>query len=211
MVLGLFEDVQEGEHDDQRVDAQDQDPDQKRSDSPELEVRDEYSAGINVFLHFSVLGVIAVVSGQPFLFPSLGPSAYLMATGEQPREEGAYHVVGGHAVAVVAGLIAYGLFAGDTSTYELFDQADPAFSMDLVRLSVSATAAMVITTVAMLVTKTNHPAACATTLIIALGLMGGLADAVIIVVAVAILMVFHDRVLSSLAKRYGFKPRDARE
>lgn len=177
----------------------------------ELEVRDEYSAGINVFLHFSVLGVIAIVTGQPFLFPSLGPSAYLMATGEQPREEGAYHVVGGHAVAVVAGLIAYALFARDAVAYVVFAGTDPSFTWDVVYLTVSSTAAMVLTTVAMLVTKTNHPAACATTLIIALGLMGGLEDAVIIVVAVAALVFFHDRVLSSLAKRYGFKPRDARE
>ncbi|WP_263019943.1 HPP family protein [Natronobiforma cellulositropha] len=177
----------------------------------EYSVRDEYSAGLNVFLHFSVLGVIAVVTGQPFLFPSLGPSAYLLATGEQPREEGPYHVVGGHAVAVVAGLLAYALFANDTSAYEVFAAADPAFSWEIVALTASSTAAMVLTTVAMLVTKTNHPAACATTLIIALGLMGGLTDAVVIVVAVAILVGFHEYLLAPLARRFGFVPEDARE
>lgn len=174
-------------------------------------IRDEYSAGINVFFHFGVLGVIAIVTGRPFLFPSLGPSAYLMATGEQPREEGPYHVIGGHAVAVAGGLIAYGVFVDGASTYVVFQDADPAFSRELVALTASATVAMIITTVVMLVTGTNHPAACATTLIIALGLMGGLADAVVIIAAVAVLTYVHEWAIKPLARYYGFKPREARE
>ena len=173
--------------------------------------RDEYSAGVNVFVHFGVLGIITIASGRPFLFPSLGPSAYLMATGEQPREEGAYHVIGGHTVAVAAGMIVYTIFVHEgASTYVVFQEADPALSRELVVLSASATLSMILTTVVMLLTKTNHPAACATTLIIALGLMGGLADAVVIIVAVAILTFMHEYVIEPLAKFFGFKPRDAR-
>lgn len=37
-----------------------------------LTLKDEYSATVNVFLHFTVLGVIALATGRPFLFPSLG-------------------------------------------------------------------------------------------------------------------------------------------
>ncbi len=175
-----------------------------------LNLKDEYSATVNVFLHFTVLGMIALVTGRPFLFPSLGPSAYLIATGEQPRAEGAYHVIGGHTVAVAGGLIAYALFGNEVSAYVVFARPDPAFSMAVVYLWASGTVAMILTTTAMLVTKTNHAAACATTLIVALGLMGGLEDGVIIVVAVAILWYFHDKVISPLANRYGFVPRDAR-
>jgi len=186
------------------VDLPFEDPDR------ELDLKDEYSATMNVCFHFALLGVITIVTGRPFLFPSLGPSAYLIATGEQPRAEGAYHVLGGHTVAVVAGLLAYALFGNEVSAYVVFDQPDPALSWGLVYLSASATVAMMLTTTAMLVTDTNHAAACATTLIIALGLMGGLVDGIIIVAAVAILWYFHDRVLSALARRYGFKPRNAR-
>ncbi|WP_293027371.1 HPP family protein [Natronococcus sp.] len=175
-----------------------------------LNLKDEYSATVNVFLHFTVLGMIALVTGRPFLFPSLGPSAYLIATGEQPRAAGAYHVIGGHTVAVAGGLIAYALFGNEVSAYVVFARPDPAFSMAVVYLWASGTVAMILTTTAMLVTKTNHAAACATTLIVALGLMGGLEDGVIIVVAVAILWYFHDKVISPLANRYGFVPRDAR-
>ncbi|TYL40078.1 HPP family protein [Natronococcus pandeyae] len=177
----------------------------------EWDLKDEYSATVNVFLHFTVLGVIALVTGRPFLFPSLGPSAYLIATGEKDRAEGPYHVIGGHAVAVAAGMIAYALLGNEVSAYVVFARPDPAFSMEVVYLWGSGTLAMMLTTTAMLLTKTNHAAACATTLIVALGLMGGLEDAVIIVTAVAILWYFHDRVISTLAVRYGFKPRDARE
>ncbi|ELY58764.1 HPP family protein [Natronolimnohabitans innermongolicus] len=177
----------------------------------DFSLKDEYSATVNVFLHFVVLGAITLVTGQPFLFPSLGPSAYLMATGEQPRAEGGYHVIGGHAVAVVCGMIAYVLVGNEVSAYVVFDRPDIAFSWELVYLMASATLAMMLTTTAMLLTKTNHAAACATTLIIALGLMGGVADAVIIVVAVAILWYLHDRVISTLAEWFGFKPRNARE
>jgi CBS-domain-containing membrane protein len=155
--------------------------------------------------------VITLATGRPFLFPSLGPSAYLLATGEQPREEGPYHVIGGHTIAVVSGMIAYALFGGGTSAYVVFDRPDPAFTMDLVYLSVSATVAMMLTTATMLVTKTNHPAACATTLIVALGLMGGFEDAIIIVAAVTVLWYVHEQVIERIARSYGFKPEDPRE
>ncbi|WP_246084314.1 HPP family protein [Salinadaptatus halalkaliphilus] len=66
--------------------------------------------------------------GQPFLFPSLGPSAYLMATGEQPRAEGAYHVVGGHAIATVCGLVAYLTIADGLLVVDAFDQGNVTVS-----------------------------------------------------------------------------------
>lgn len=176
-----------------------------------LDLRDEYSATLNTFFHFAILGVITAVTGRPFLFPSLGPSAYLLATGEQPREEGPYHVIGGHAVAVVAGLLAYALFGNEVNTFVVFARPDPALSMDLVYLSLSATVAMMVTTATMLVTETNHPAACATTLIIGLGLMGGLVDGVTIVAAVAVLWYVHEYVISTVAKWYGFDPDEPRQ
>lgn len=172
---------------------------------------DEVRAGITVSFHFMVIGLIAWATGRPFLFPSLGPSAYLLATGERPREEGAYHVIGGHAVATLAGMIAFAVAAGNTSAYVAFERPEAAFSPELLALVVSATLAMTITTVAMLLTRTNHPAACATTLIVALGLMGGVADAVVIVTAVTVLVGMHDYVIEPVAKRYGFWPQAPRE
>ncbi len=174
-----------------------------------MSLRDDFSAGVNVVLHFLALGLIAWVSGQPFIFPSLGPSAYLLATGEQPRAEGPYHVIGGHTIAVVCGLIAYLLFADGLIVVDTFDQGEP-FSTDIAKLAISATASMVLTTIAMLWTGTNHPAACATTLIVALGLMSTLLEGAIIIVAVIALVIFHDVVVERAQRWYGLEPEDAR-
>jgi len=174
-----------------------------------MSLRDDLSAGVNVILHFLFLGLLAWGTGQPLLFPSLGPSAYLMATGEQPRAQGAYHVIGGHTIATACGLAAYFVFADGLLVIDAFDQGEP-FSIDVARLGLSAIAAMVTTTVLMLWTNTNHAAACATTLIVALGLMSTILEGVIIVIAVCILVGFHTAVVTRLQTYYGIEPEDAR-
>ena len=174
-----------------------------------MDLRDDLSAGTNVILHFVALGGLAWASGQPFLFPSLGPSAYLLATGEKPRAEGAYHVVGGHAVATACGLIAYVTIADGLIAVDAFEQGEP-FSTEVGRLAVSGIVAMVLTTVGMLWSGTNHPAACATTLIVALGLMSTLLEGAIIVGSVALLVGFHGIVVERVQELYGVEPEDPR-
>lgn len=172
-------------------------------------INDKLSAGIYVAIHFLVLGVIALVTGQPFIFPSLGPSAYLMATGETDRAEGGYHVIGGHFVAVITGSIAYHPIAdGLVATEELGEAG--MFAPEVFLLASSSIVAMVLCTVGMLVAKTNHPAACATTLIVALGLLTGLVNITIIMGSVMLLYVLHEYVLYPGAKRLGFEPEDPR-
>ncbi|MFC3956864.1 HPP family protein [Halovivax cerinus] len=172
-------------------------------------LRDDVSAGINVALHFTMLGGLAWVTGQPILFPSLGPSAYLLATGENPRAEGAYHVVGGHAIAAVAGLATYVVIADGLVSVDAFEAGTP-FSPAVGRLVLSGLVAMVLTTIGMLWSNTNHPAACATTLIVALGLMSSPISVVVIVVSVAILVAFHEVVVERVQERYGVEPTDPR-
>ena len=174
-----------------------------------LDLRDDLSAGINVFLHFVFLGGLAWITGQPFLFPSLGPSAYLMATGEKDRAQGAYHVIGGHAVAAVAGIIAYLIFAEGLVVVDAFEQGQP-FAPEVGFLVLSGVLAMCLTTIGMLWSGTNHPAACATTLIVALGLMSTAVEVVIIVVAVAMLVVFHEYVVNRIQSVWGVEPKDPR-
>ena len=177
--------------------------------SERINLRDDLSAGTNVTLHFILLGGLAWASGQPFLFPSLGPSAYLLATGEKPRAAGAYHVIGGHAVAAICGLIAYVLFASGLVVTEAFE-AGQRFSAEVGRLVLSGIVSMMLTTIGMLWSDTNHPAACATTLIVSLGLMSTLLEAAIIVVAVAVLVGFHDVIVERVQDLYGVKPNDPR-
>ena len=84
----------------------------------------------------------------------------------------------------------------------------PVISEAVVRLSISSVIAMMLTTIGMLMTKTNHPAACATTLIVSLGLLSTVIDAITIILAVVILVGAHDYIIYPAAIKFGFEPED---
>ncbi|QCJ46931.1 HPP family protein [Haloprofundus sp. MHR1] len=149
-------------------------------------------ASVHAAALMTVLGLTALVTGRAFLFPSLGPSAYVLATGIGDEDSAPTRVVGGHFIGVVAGMLTYHLLAdGLVATQPL----DP-FSMAGVRLMASATVAVGLTTAAMLATDLRHPPACATTLIVGLGLLTSVEEAVIIMVAIVLLMVVQRGLLA---------------
>jgi hypothetical protein len=128
----------------------------------------------------AVLGALAWASGLPALFPSLGPSALVLATDDADPQQ----VIGGHAIGVLAGLLAYhGLASGLIVT-----QPFAPLSAAGARLAASGTIAIVLTVAGMLVADRRHPPACATTLIVALGLLSTVADGLLIVAAVTVLV-----------------------
>ena len=142
---------------------------------------------------FVVLGVLAWVSGQPFIFPSLGPSAFILAFQRDGDRTGLVSVVVSHLIGGVAGLLAYSLLAGGVSLV-----ADPtAFSTGGLRLVASATLSLVVTSLGMISTDTVHAPACATTLIVSLGLLSTPIQVAVIVVGVGVLVAFHGLVLSA--------------
>lgn len=129
-----------------------------------------------------VTGVLAWATGQPFIFPSLGPSAYLLAT-TTPGTIRGREVVGGHLVGIVAGLAAYYTFAAGHSIII----TEPGFTTTQLRLVTSAVTSVTVTTGGMRLTDTGHAPACATTLIVSLGLLTTLTEAAIIAVSVGVL------------------------
>lgn len=133
----------------------------------------------------AVTGALAVVSGEPFVFPSLGPSAYLLATAGD--EQTARRVVGGHAVGVVAGWLAYVAFAGGLV---VTDPLAP-FGIGVARLAVAGMVAVTATTLGMLLTDTRHAPACATTLIVSLGLLASPRELGVLFVGVCVLYAAH--------------------
>ncbi|PSQ05185.1 HPP family protein [Halobacteriales archaeon QS_6_71_20] len=139
----------------------------------------------------SVLGVLAWVSGRPFVFPSLGPSAFVLAFERRGERTRVYRVVGSHVIGGVAGLLAYTLLASGvtlTATY-------PGFSSDALRLAASGVLSLVATSWGMIATDTNHAPACATTLIVSLGLLSTPLQVGIIVASVVILVAVHRAVV----------------
>lgn len=138
-------------------------------------------------LLFTVLGAIAWGTGQPFIFPSLGPSAFILAFERRGDRPGTYRVVGSHVIGGVVGLLAWSLLATGVQITE----SPGAGSLAGLRLAASATLSIILTSWAMIATGTIHPPACATTLIVSLGLLSTPVQVAIIAVSVAILVGFH--------------------
>ena len=142
-------------------------------------------------LLFTVLGVIAWSSGQPFIFPSLGPTAFVLAFDHQSDRTQSRRIIGSHLIGGIAGLLAWTVLASGIS----IAATPPPFSGDGFRLAASATVSIVLTSWAMIATDTIHPPACATTLIVSLGLLSTPLRVGIIVGSVMILDVFHSSVI----------------
>ncbi|ELZ96722.1 hypothetical protein C440_03073 [Haloferax mucosum ATCC BAA-1512] len=142
--------------------------------------------GLAAGLLFATLGIVAWATGRAFIFPSLGPSAFVLAferRGAGPRPS---RVVGGHLVGAVVGFLAYAALAsGVTLT------APPPASLAGLRLVTSGIVSVAVTSWGMVKTGVVHPPACATTLIVSLGLLSTAADVGIIVVSVVGLVTVH--------------------
>jgi hypothetical protein len=132
-----------------------------------------------------VPGAMAWIFGRPLIFPSLGPSAFALVQDE--NENGARRVIGGHLIGVVSGLVAYHWLARGLSLAAL----SPAFSVDGLRVVVSGVVSIALTMQGMSAARANHAPACATTLIVSLGVLPGLADGALMMVAVTGMFLLH--------------------
>ncbi|MFB6132150.1 MAG: HPP family protein [Halanaeroarchaeum sp.] len=145
----------------------------------------------------TLLGGLAWLAGQPFVFPSLGPSAFILAhqrTGPATRPR---RVVGSHVIGVGAGLLAT-VFLADGVTLTTLP---PPGSLAGLSLAASAGLSMLGTVAGMLATDTVHAPACATTLIVSLGLLATPFEAGLIVVSVVLLVGAHRAGLVLMGER----------
>ncbi|WP_335999195.1 HPP family protein [Halorientalis halophila] len=133
-----------------------------------------------------VTGGLTWATGEAFVFPSLGPTAYLLAT-VHTEIQTARRVIGGHLIGIVAGLVAYHALASGASIVP----ASPAYSIEQLRLVASAVLSVTLTTAGMRTTGTEHAPACATTLIVSLGLLSTLVEATFVFVSVCLLYAVH--------------------
>ncbi|GAB7008719.1 HPP family protein [Halorubrum trueperi] len=150
-------------------------------------------------LLFTVLGAIAWGSGQPFVFPSLGPSAFVLAFDRRSEPDRSARIVGSHLIGGVAGLAAWSLIAAGVS----LTATPPAFSPEGFRLTASATVSLVATSWGMIATDAVHAPACATTLIVSLGLLSTPFEVAIIVASVVVLVGFHALVIRTFKRLVG--------
>jgi CBS domain-containing membrane protein len=136
---------------------------------------------VNGFVTIALLALLALITGNPFVFPSLGPTAYLLffsplADASTPR-----NTILGHAIGLICGYFAFALTGAGTVPFGVH----PGIFWPRIlaaALSLSATGAI------MVLSRVNHPPAGATTLIVSLGIIAKPRELVIIEIAVFLLV-----------------------
>lgn len=110
-----------------------------------------------------VVGSIGLLAGQPWLFPSLGPTAFLQVETPDQRSARFYNTVVGHLLGLGAGLLAVTLLGtGDAPPVLSTNQLTP------VRVW-GAVLAIALNMLGGLLLRASHPPAAATTLLVAFG------------------------------------------
>ncbi len=135
---------------------------------------------INGFITVAILALLAFATGTPFVFPSVGPTAYLffftpMAKAASPR-----NAILGHAIGLICGYAALLLTGASPSPVP----SHPGIYWPMI---LSAALSLSVTGAVMILLRVSHPPAGATTLIVSLGLISHPRDLVIIEVAVVLL------------------------
>lgn len=111
-----------------------------------------------------VAGAVGIALGQPWLFPSLGPTVMVLAeTSTRPAAHPRNAVVG-HVIGVVAGYLTL-LVTGLTDAGPVLETG-----LDVARV-LAALLSMVLTSVTLGLLGAPHPPAGATTLLVSLGLL----------------------------------------
>jgi len=137
---------------------------------------------INGFLSIAIMAFAALITKEPFVFPSLGPTAFLFfytptAAAASPR-----NAIIGHAIGAAAGwacLVGFGL-----------QDSGPATAVGVTWQRVFAAGlSLGLTSGLMILAGTPHPPAGATTLIISLGVLNEFRQVSVLMLAVVLLTV----------------------
>jgi CBS-domain-containing membrane protein len=137
---------------------------------------------LNGFITIALLAGVAMISRTPFVFPSLGPTAFLFFFTPRAPAATPRHTIYGHAIGILCGYGALWLFG--------LEHAPPAMATGVSAARIGAAALSLASTGAlMILLKAAHPPAGATTLIVSLGIVIRPEHLLVIEVAVAVLTV----------------------
>lgn len=137
---------------------------------------------VNGVISIGIMSAAAVVTRQPLIFPSLGPTAFLLfytptAPAASPR-----NTICGHAIGAAAGYVSLVLFG--------LTDAAPALATEVTWARVGAAAVSLgLTSGLMVWCRVPHPPAGATTLIVSLGILREPEQLAVLMLAVALLVV----------------------
>lgn len=137
---------------------------------------------VNGFITIAILAAMAMISRTPFVFPSLGPTAFLFFYTPTSPTASPRHTILGHAIGIACGYFAL-LVTGLQHA-----PAAVTIGVDFNRV-LAAALSLSLTGALMIVFRAAHPPAGATTLIISLGIITAPFHLLLILAAVAVLCV----------------------
>jgi len=136
---------------------------------------------LNSFVTIALLTIVAIATHNPFVFPSLGPTAYLFFFSPLAEASAPRNAIYGHAIG-----LACGFFAFYVTGMHPFGQGAGG-QVYLPRIIASALA-LSLTGAGMVLSHVNHPPAGATTMIVSLGILAKPQYLPVIEVAVGLLV-----------------------
>jgi CBS domain-containing membrane protein len=136
----------------------------------------------NGFLSIALLALLAVVTGVPFVFPSLGPTAYQLFFLPRAESSTPRNTLIGHFIGLVCGYMSFRVARMPIAAVLASSDLDW-------RPVVAAGLSLAITAAIMILFDASHPPAGATTLIVSLGIITKPPHLAIIEIAVFVLTV----------------------
>ena len=141
-------------------------------------------------ISIAIVATIAALTKQPFLFPSLGPTAFLLFYDAQGAQAAPRNVFCGHAIGLLAGYLALVIFGLTAATPDLTDITAPRIGAVILCL--------VLTVSFMIWLHVPHSPAASTTLMVGLGLIRTPLQLTILMIAV-VLMIVLGTIINRLA------------
>lgn len=141
-----------------------------------------FFAFVNGLISIGLMSLVALLTKQPFIFPSLGPTAFLLFSTPMLPTASPRNTFFGHLIGAAAGYLSLVVFG-------LLD-AGPALVVGVSWARVGAAAlSLALTAGAMVWLRVPHPPAGATTLIVSLGLLTTLPEIGVLMLGVILLLV----------------------
>ena len=138
-------------------------------------------AFVNGLIAIGAMAFVAFVTGEPFVFPSLGPTAFLLFYTPLLPASSPRNTLGGHLIGAAAGYLALVVF-GLTDDLPALATSVTGARVGAAALSLAATGAL------MILLGVVHPPAGATTLIVSLGILREPEQLAVLMAAVALLV-----------------------
>lgn len=139
-------------------------------------------AFVNGLISIAIMAGAALATGQPFIFPSLGPTAFLCFYTPTLAAASPRNTILGHAIGAGAGYLSLVVFG--------LTDAAPALATEVTGARVGAAAlSLALTSGLMVLGRVPHPPAGATTLIVSLGILTEPEQLLVLMLAVVLLTV----------------------